>query len=150
MDPRRQLRRLMAAGAVAFLSIALGATEAFGLFQSSPAASTAVSSNAIVLATPAVNLSCNGNGKAKLSVTWTAPSMSTTTGSTTGFLNAYTVSITVDGTLKQSGTTSQTTYTDNSVAATANRAHSVTVTAAVTSSTSWSAAASQSATVSNC
>ncbi|GAA1246215.1 hypothetical protein [Oryzihumus leptocrescens] len=147
MDPRRHFRRLTAAGVVACLSIALGTTAAFGGFSSSVGATTAASSNSIVLPTPTISLSCSGNGRAKLSIVWSWPSMADTTSSTAGFLNAYTVAITVDGSQRQSGT-NQSSYTDNSVPATPDKNHSASVTVAVTSSTSWSATASQSSSVS--
>ena len=147
MDPRRHFGRLAAAGVAACLSIALGTTAAFGGFSSSVGATTAASSNSIVLPTPTISLSCSGNGKAKLSIAWSSPAMADTTSSTAGFLNASTLAITVDGTQRQSGT-HQTSYADNSVPATPDRKHSASVTVAVTSSTSWSATASQSSSVS--
>ena len=72
MDPRRQLRRLVAAGAVACLSIALGTTAAFGMFDSSVSASTAVQTNTLQ---PPSGLStgftCQG-ANSRATVSWTA------------------------------------------------------------------------------
>lgn len=72
MDPQRHVRRLLAAGCVAFLLVALGATEAFGLFRSSRSASTAVGTVSLL---PPGNLTASvtctgGSGKATVSIAW--------------------------------------------------------------------------------
>lgn len=140
MSTIRLARRLVAGACAGVVLVLLGATGAFGAFKASNSASHRASSNAIVLPLPTLTITCvgGGSGKATLSASWSAPSMSVTTGSTPTFLKPYTVLITVDGSQQytQSGG-STTSYSSN--LAMSHATHTASMTVGVSSTANWSA-----------
>lgn len=149
MSTTRLARRLVAGACAGLVLVVLGATGAFGAFRASTSSSHRASSNAIVLPAPTISLTCTGgSGRAKLATTWSAPSMSVTTGSTGSFLNAYTVAITLDGQVvyTQTGTTT----TSNTTNTTSSGSHTASIVVAVSSTSSWTAMVTVAATPRTC